>query len=113
MQLILLLAFFGSTVGDHTGYFIGRWLGPGFHDLRIVKRNRKRVRHAEALVTRFGAYAIFIGRFFPAVRCLLPAMLGISGFPQPRYTPLDLLASLLWATALCGIVVGIDLFMSR
>ncbi len=112
LQLIYLLAFTGATIGDHTGFFIGRWVGPGFHDLRIVRRNRKRVRQAEALVTRFGPYAIFIGRFIPAVRCLLPAMLGISGFPQPRYTPLDLLASALWASALIGIIVGVDAFMN-
>ncbi len=111
LQLIFLLAFFGSTVGDHTGFFLGRWLGPGFHELRLVRRNRRRVAQTEALVTRFGPYAIFIGRFFPAVRCLLPAMLGISGFPQPRYTPLDLLASALWALALCGILFGIDFYM--
>lgn len=104
---IMLLAFLGATAGDHVGYYFGRWLGPGFHHLALVQRHRTRIEASEQLVLRHGPWALFIGRFLPAIRSLLPALLGISGFGRLRYTTLDLCACLLWALALGAIVHGV------
>ncbi len=103
---IMLLALLGASLGDHVGYYVGRALGPGFHHLGVVQRHGQRLAQAETLVRRYGAYAIFIGRFIPAIRSLIPAMLGISAFARLRYTLLDLAACLLWALALGAIVHG-------
>lgn len=112
MPLMAALAAAGSSLGDHAGFYFGRALGPGVHQSKIVQRNQQKWDRSEALVRRFGAWAIFIGRFLPAVRSLLPAMLGISGFARLRYTLLDISACSLWALALAGIVLGAhDLFL--
>jgi membrane-associated protein len=52
--------------------------------------------------------AVFIGRFVPAIRSLIPATMGISGFDGRRYLLLDALACALWSTALGAIVLGLD-----
>ncbi|MGB1582085.1 MAG: DedA family protein, partial [Nevskiales bacterium] len=54
----------------------------------------------------YGPWAIFIGRFLPAIRSLVPAMLGISGFQRLRYSLLDMTACSLWALGLAAIVLG-------
>jgi len=103
---IVLLGFCGAVAGDHVGFHIGRWLGPRFHHLGLVQRNRNKIEKAENLIRGRGAVAIFVGRFIPAIRSLIPAMLGISGFRPWRYTLLDLCACAIWALALGVIVTG-------
>lgn len=103
---IVPLAFIGAVAGDHVGYLAGRWMGPGIHTTRFAARYRESLTRAEGMIRRRGAWAIFIGRFIPAIRSLLPPMLGISGFPLVRFSLLDLLACLLWALALAVILSG-------
>lgn len=106
MTHMALLAAAGSSLGDHAGYYFGRAIGPGIHHLNIVKRHRSKWDRTEALVRRYGPGAIFIGRFLPALRSLVPAMLGISGFARLRYTLFDISACSLWALGLTAIVLG-------
>ena len=65
---------------------------------------------AEQLTNRFGWGAIFFGRFIPALRSLVPFLVGINRFPKFRYFFLDALACGLWAIALGGIVFGLNQF---
>ncbi len=101
-----VLAMLGSSLGDHVGFYVGRAVGPRMHTLKVVQRHQSKWDKAEALVRRFGPYAIFIGRFIPAIRSIIPAMLGISEFKRLRYSLLDLSACGLWALGLAGIVLG-------
>jgi len=78
----------------------------------LARRHRDRISRAENLVRKYGAIAIFIGRFIPAIRSLIPAVLGLSGFDRLRYLVFDLLACLLWSLALGAIVLGLNLGFS-
>ena len=62
---------------------------------------------AERLVRRFGWGAILIGRFIPAIRSLVPAITGVSGFPRARYSAFDLVACMLWSAGLALILTGV------
>jgi membrane-associated protein len=98
------LAFLGALLGDHVGYYVGFYFGPRFHQFRLAQRYRKQMERGERLILRYGPSTIFIGRFLPAIRSLLPAMLGISGFARARYSLLDTIACALWSVALVGLV---------
>lgn len=106
MPVMAVLAAGGSSLGDHVGFYFGRAIGPGVHHLSVVRRNQGKWDRSEAMVRRFGPWAIFIGRFLPAIRSLVPAMLGISGFARVRYSILDISACSLWALGLTAIVLG-------
>ena len=112
IQTISMLAFFGAMLGDHTGFYVGHWLGPWFHDSSLAQRYGGRITKSELLIRKYGSAAIFIGRFIPAIRSLIPAVLGISRFGRLRYTLLDTLACLLWSAALAALVLGLDLGFS-
>lgn len=101
---VLPLAFLGALSGDHAGFYVGRWVGPRFHQSRIAAKYRTSLDRAEVLIHRRGPYAIFIGRFIPAIRSMIPALLGVSGFDRARYSLLNILACLLWAAGLGAIV---------
>ena len=98
------LAFFGALLGDHAGFYIGWHVGPRLHQFRLAQRYSKQMERGERLILRYGPSTIFIGRFIPAIRSLLPAMLGISGFARARYSLLDTIACALWSIALAGLV---------
>lgn len=108
LQTMVPLAMAGALVGDHAGFYAGRYLGPRLHHLGLADRHRERINRAESLIRRYGAWAVFIGRFIPAIRSLIPAALGISGFTRLRFSILDVLACALWATTLGGLVLALD-----
>jgi membrane-associated protein len=107
-QLLLPLAFFGALLGDHAGYYCGRFLGPKFHQFALVRKYQSNVTRAEEMIRRYGSAAILIGRFIPAIRSVIPAMVGISGMRRLRYSLNDTLACLSWVLALAVLLIGID-----
>ncbi len=107
---ILPLAFLGALLGDHVGFYSGRWLGPRFHETRFADRHQRRIHRAQNMIRRHGAWTILIGRFIPAIRSLIPAMIGISGFNRTRYSVIDGIACVLWSAGLGVILVGTTSF---
>ena len=108
LESILILSFFGAILGDHTGYYAGRFLGPRFQRIGFVKKYQSNVARAENIIQRHGGLAIFLGRFVPAIRSLIPVLVGISGLHRLRYSTLDALACLLWTLTLALILIGLD-----
>lgn len=102
--LMAAMAMVGSSLGDHAGFYAGRGIGRHIHGWRIIKRNAKRWERAEAMVRRYGVFTIFIGRFIPAIRSMVPAMMGVTRFDRLRYTLYDVAACSLWALGLVAIV---------
>ena len=98
------LAFCGALLGDHVGFYTGAYFGPRIHQFSLAKRYQTQLQKAESLVLRFGAAAIFIGRFIPAIRSVLPVLLGVSGFRPARYNVLDVTACAAWACVLVLLV---------
>ncbi|MDO9520537.1 MAG: VTT domain-containing protein [Pseudohongiella sp.] len=101
---IAMLSFPGALLGDQLGFFAGSRLGPGIHQTRLGQRYSARLQRTEQMITRHAGGAVFIGRFIPAIRSLIPAMLGISGFDRRRYLMLDAAACALWSIALAALV---------
>lgn len=109
IEVIVVLAFIGAILGDHLGFYVGQRLGPQFHSSKIASRYRNAIDRTEELIRKYGAAAIFIGRFIPAIRSLVPATLGLSNFNTLRYSLMDALACALWSAVLGLLVVGLDL----
>ncbi|MFT4816371.1 MAG: membrane-associated protein [Pseudohongiellaceae bacterium] len=111
LEMLLPLAFFGALLGDHAGYYFGRTLGTKFHEISVIKKYQANVAKAEGLIRRYGSAAIFIGRFIPAIRSIIPALVGVSGLQRLRYSVIDALACLCWVLALAAILIGIVEFL--
>ena len=108
LHQMLPLAFFGAALADHMGFFLGRWLGPSFHETRFARRHVDRLAQTERLLTKHGEVSIILGRLIPAVRSIVPLMTGISGLPVARYMRYDLIACSIWITGLGALVAGIS-----
>lgn len=105
---ILPLAFAGALLGDHSGFYVGRWIGPRVHRSGFGRRHARRIAKADDLIVRWGWGAILVGRFLPAIRSIVPAIAGVAGFGRTRYALFDLLACGLWVGGLALILLGVD-----
>jgi len=108
LPLMLPLAFMGALLGDHSGFWLGKFIGPSFHHSKFANRYKSKVVKVETLIIKRGYWAIFIGRLMPAIRSLIPLITGISGMSKSKYFVFDAVACLLWSSLLGVLVVGID-----
>jgi len=105
---LLALAFCGAALGDHSGYYIGRWLGPRFHQSRFAQKRVEILAKVEKRMIKNAGFAILFGRLMTPIRSVVPLLTGVSGMSRLRYTVYDLLACVIWVAGLGFLVVGLD-----
>ena len=105
---ILSLAFCGAILGDHSGYYLGRWLGPRFYHTRFAQNRMVFLEKTEKRILKFGNFAILFGRLITAIRSVVPLLSGVSGMTPLRYTAYDVLACGIWTAGLGLLIIGID-----
>tara|TARA_B110001469_G_C9550305_1_gene273053 strand:+ start:394 stop:906 length:513 start_codon:yes stop_codon:yes gene_type:complete len=108
LQDLLPLAFAGACIADHLGFYVGRSFGPKFHATAWAKKRTTQLNRAEGYVLNHGASAILIGRFVPAIRSLVPMLVGGSGITTLKFSLVDVFACALWSGGLGLLVVGLE-----
>ncbi len=108
LQQMLPLAFLGALLSDHSGFYIGRFMGPKFHHTSFAMKRAKALNKAEQSIAKYGVFAIFIGRFLTPIRSIVPLVTGVSGMARTKYTTFDFLACASWTICLGLLVVGLD-----
>jgi membrane-associated protein len=97
IALVLIAFFFGSVIGDSTGYWTGRVMGKTIfnrEDSFIFKPSR--VEKARHFSEKYGAKTIVLARFVPIVRTFAPIVIGATEMPYARFLIYSLLGSVLW-----------------
>lgn len=105
---IIPLAFAGACLSDHMGFYLGRWFGPKIHHAEFAQKRASEFQRAEAFILKHGALAVVFGRLIPAVRSLVPMMVGVSGTRSLRFSLSDTLACAIWSAGLGLLVIGLD-----
>ena len=108
LSQILPLAFAGACLSDHLGFYTGHIFGPKLHQTVFAQKRMSEIAKSEAFILKFGTLSVLGGRLIPAVRSLVPMMIGISGTSRLKFTLVDLAACAIWITGLGLLVVGID-----
>lgn len=86
-----------AILGDQTGYFIGRRIGPALfkrEDSRFFKKHY--VTDSHAFFEKYGPWAIILARFAPFVRTFTPVIAGVSYMRYPVYLAFDIVGGILW-----------------
>lgn len=100
LSMILMLAFTGALLGDHSGYLVGRHLGERvWHTAWFKNREQSRSRIQTRLV-KSAPLTICAGRFIPLLRSLTPIVAGVSGMSWRKFLACDVLACAIWASGL-------------
>ncbi len=94
----------GAIIGDGVSY----WLGHHYHreiaGFWPLSRHPEVIHRGEAMFARHGGKSVFIARFMPGVRAVVPLIAGIVGMPVARFYVMNALSAIAWGAS--HIVVG-------
>jgi membrane protein DedA with SNARE-associated domain len=99
IYLIMLIAFSGTLIADQALYFLGRCYG---HQI-LVKYPKlfKKSDKAFDLLKRYDVWFIIACRFIYGIRVTSSVVIGISGLPPKRYSPLNVISAIIWTLVSC------------
>ncbi len=101
----------GALLGDGFGYWLGRRYKDAAFRLWPLSNHPEFAERGATLFRRRGGTSVFIGRFTPGVRAVIPMLAGILAMPRARFLSVDIAAAILWAVShiLFGILLGASL----
>jgi undecaprenyl-diphosphatase len=102
LAAVMIAAVLGAVVGDNVGYVLGARLGPRLLT-RVTGRAATRLQRARSFVQRFGAPAVFLGRWVAVLRALVPSVAGGSGLPYRSFAVYNLAGGAVWGVAVAGL----------
>ncbi|MEZ5775811.1 MAG: VTT domain-containing protein [Hyphomicrobiaceae bacterium] len=105
---IFLLTSVGAAVGDAISYWIGWYYKDRLKTVWPFSRYESLVVRGEAFFRDHGAKSIFLGRFVPGVKAVVPGIAGMMNMNLARFTIINVLSAFVWAAAhiLPGILAG-------
>ena len=107
---IVPVAVLGAHLGDMTGFIFGKTIGPNIMSTKVVKKRQKVINRAQKFLDRTGSYTVLMGRFIPAIRPIVPFLLGVTDLKIITFYIADLIACICWGLALGLLVTGIGSF---
>jgi membrane protein DedA with SNARE-associated domain len=102
LPLVIAVAAAAAILGDNIGYLIGR---RGLRPLlerpgRWSGRRQRLVARGEAFFQRYGAAAVFFGRWLPGLRVVASWFAGAEQMPWPRFLLWNALGGIGWAATI-------------
>src|SRR4051794_34098562 len=74
LPTVLAVAVVATVAGDSVGYEVGRRFGPRILAARSLRRQAERLDRAQLLMRRHGGWAVFLARFAPFLRTVMPGL---------------------------------------
>ncbi|WP_296260857.1 MULTISPECIES: DedA family protein [unclassified Pseudomonas] len=98
INLVVVVAFFGSYAGDQLWYFMGRKHGRKL----LARKPRWQLLGDRALehIRRHPDIWVLSFRFVYGLRTVMPVAIGLSGYPPGRYLLLNGIGAAVWSAAL-------------
>ncbi len=98
-----------AWLGDQTGYWVGRKVGPAiFNRPKSKFFNHRNVERTHAFFERYGAKAIIFAHFVPVMRTFIPIAAGVGEMPYRRYLKYNAIGVVSWAfgVTMLGALLG-------
>ena len=98
--LLLLLCISAAVIGDNCNYFIGRNFSEYLKGKSWFKKfvSDENIQDAENFVARHGGKSIFLARFFPIIRTIVPFIVGAGKMNYNKFRIIDFFGGLCWCT---------------
>lgn len=105
---VLASAVAGAIIGEALAFTIGHVSQRRVLTSWPLSNYPAVVMQSEEFFHRYGLFAVFLARFVPPVRAIVPIVAGALGMPLRQFYPASIAACLLWAPAhvLPGLLAG-------
>lgn len=107
--LACVLISSSAWLGDQTGYWIGRRVGPAIFNKPESKLfSHENVSRTNSFFERYGARAIILAHFVPVMRTFVPVAAGVGEMPYRKFLRYNFIGVIGWGTGvtLLGFFLG-------
>ena len=96
---IFLAASVGAVVGDAVSFWFGHVWKEKIREIWPFSRYTSMLDKGEAFFRKHGGKSVFIGRFIPGVKAVVPGVAGMMGMSVVRFTVINVVSAFAWAGA--------------
>jgi len=97
--LLLVLLIFASIIGDTVNYEIGKRFGKSILNnkkFKIIKQEN--LDKTNDLIAKYGGAAVFIARFMPIIRTIVPFVVGMGNLKYSKFIKFNAIGGVVWVT---------------
>ncbi|MCX5493310.1 DedA family protein [Kaistia dalseonensis] len=108
---VIFFAILGAIIGDGISYWLGHRYKALIPTVWPFRQRPGILALGEAFFRSHGAKSVFIGRFVPTIRAIIPLVAGIVGMKPARFYVANVLSAAVWGPAhiLPGAFIGLSL----
>lgn len=101
IAVLALCVWVAAVLGDTVGYWFGAKIGIKlFNKEKSFFFNKKHPERAHNFYLKYGAKAIVLARFVPAVRTFVPIMAGVGNMPYKKFISYNIIGGTIWSLGL-------------
>ena len=110
---LIFAATAGAILGDGFSFWLGRHFREPLVSRRPISRYPGLVTRGEEFLRRHGGKSVFIARFTPGVRAIVPVLSGMLLMSPARFYAMNVLSAVSWGPAhiLAGAAIGATLML--
>ncbi|MDO4813652.1 MAG: VTT domain-containing protein [Gemella sp.] len=99
--LLVLLCIVAGFLGDGCNYFIGKYFSGYLKSKSWFKRVVKdeNIEDAEKFIAKHGGKSVFLARFFPIIRTIVPFTVGAGNMEYKRFMVFNLAGAITWCVS--------------
>lgn len=108
---VFVAASLGAIFGDAISYWLGKVFGERIRQFWLFHKYSDVIDKGEFYFLRHGSKSVFIGRFIPGIKAVIPGIAGITGMDIMRFTYINVISALVWTAAhlLPGMGIGLGI----
>lgn len=96
---VYFAAVIGAVIGDAISYTVGYLLKDKIKGIWPFRHHLELIAKGEAFFAKHGGKSVFIGRFIPGVKAVVPGIAGMMGMPYRWFTIINITSAFAWAAA--------------
>lgn len=101
LYAILIIA---AVLGDTVNYEIGKHFGRRILEYKKFKLVKdEHVKKADEFISKHGSKAVFLARFIPIVRTIVPFLVGMGKLEYKKFLKVNAIGGVLWVSLFLGL----------
>lgn len=96
---VYFAAVLGAVIGDAISYSVGYWLRDRIKTVWPFRNHLPLIDRGEKFFARHGGKSVFIGRFIPGVKAVVPGVAGMYAMDYRFFSIINVTSAFVWAAA--------------
>lgn len=98
--VLLVLIIIAAIIGDTVNYEIGKHFGRKLlNNKKFTIVKQENLDKADALIKKYGSGAVFLARFMPIIRTIVPFVVGMGRLDYKKFITFNALGGISWVVA--------------